>query len=454
MRIRSLDKSNLETVLPLLSASIGFDVGLEDEVACLESGGGLGVFSVDPQGRADAFIRCFSISSELRLIEAYPVSAIDGGPLFESFYRQMEALPAQTFRFDVNGDNDGRAAFLRRKGFVREKIFLRYQLESFDAWTGDGFETELPAAADVSRVCRLMSELHPYVEEQLAKSFAAAYWRVARDPQSRAVVAAALFNRPQDSSGRWELVEVVVDPELRGQGLGTRFLGSVLSEVRTHGATSCYLKVEAKRLAARRCYEKLGFRPVPEKSERWMYLPPRIEPSYSFDQNLRDVLDSVEYAESYVEAQIAFANATDDPKVQVRALGQAGSYLRCLGRLDEAEDCLRRALELVDRHQLEASFRITNQIRLAHVYQWKKKFDVSGPLFQTILTECQSNPRLAGYLSFAWQHLGKHCFDAENYEEAAICFENALRLRKGDGSPPDLIQSSSVALHEAKSRLR
>ena len=52
------------------------------------------------------------------------------------------------------------------------------------------------------------------------------------------------------------------------------------------------------------------------------------------------------------------------------------------------------------------------------------------------------------------QHLGKARFAAGHYDEAASCFERALRLRSTAGSDPSLLASSQIALDEARRRTR
>jgi tetratricopeptide (TPR) repeat protein len=50
------------------------------------------------------------------------------------------------------------------------------------------------------------------------------------------------------------------------------------------------------------------------------------------------------------------------------------------------------------------------------------------------------------------QHLGKAHFAADHYDEAASCFERALRLRSASGADPSLVASSRIALDEARRR--
>ena len=47
------------------------------------------------------------------------------------------------------------------------------------------------------------------------------------------------------------------------------------------------------------------------------------------------------------------------------------------------------------------------------------------------------------------QHLGKACFAAEDYPEAAACFERALGLREAGDADSSLVESSRFALERA-----
>jgi [ribosomal protein S18]-alanine N-acetyltransferase len=52
---------------------------------------------------------------------------------------------------------------------------------------------------------------------------------------------------------------LAVRPELRGRGLGTQLLESILAEARHLGATSLTLEVRRSNIAAQRLYAKAGF---------------------------------------------------------------------------------------------------------------------------------------------------------------------------------------------------
>lgn len=69
-----------------------------------------------------------------------------------------------------------------------------------------------------------------------------------------AAVGAGLLER-----GYIGLIDIVVEPSLRGQGWGTRLLHHLLAWGQMHGATHAYLQVQGDNEAAVRLYTKLGF---------------------------------------------------------------------------------------------------------------------------------------------------------------------------------------------------
>lgn len=58
----------------------------------------------------------------------------------------------------------------------------------------------------------------------------------------------------------WELENIVVDPGVRRNGLGTRLLQGLLAEARQTNSDRIFLEVRESNAAARTMYEKAGFR--------------------------------------------------------------------------------------------------------------------------------------------------------------------------------------------------
>ncbi len=57
----------------------------------------------------------------------------------------------------------------------------------------------------------------------------------------------------------WEIENVVVDPELRRQGIGDRLIQEVLRQARERGVADIFLEVRESNVAARGLYAKWGF---------------------------------------------------------------------------------------------------------------------------------------------------------------------------------------------------
>ena len=171
--------------------------------------------------------------------------------------------------------------------------------------------------------------------------------------------------------------------------------------------------------------------------------------SYTFDQNLRDVPDSpgdMARAVEYLGAKLKSGELS--VRDQARLLGQMGVLCRMLLRLEEAEHYCERTVTICCQLG-DARCEVVNRIRLAHVYQWQRRFDESDRLFLWALELCERDPNVADYLDFVRQHYGKSLFDQGRYVEAMEMFERALEIRekKGDAA---LVESSRVALQTAK----
>jgi len=59
-----------------------------------------------------------------------------------------------------------------------------------------------------------------------------------------------------------ELRKMYFLPELRGSGLGSRFLNVILDAARTAGYTTCYLETMDGMSKARQLYLNHGFKPI------------------------------------------------------------------------------------------------------------------------------------------------------------------------------------------------
>jgi hypothetical protein len=131
-----------------------------------------------------------------------------------------------------------------------------------------------------------------------------------------------------------------------------------------------------------------------------------LRTTYRFDRNLREVPDA---PDEMAAAMSQLIGELERPGLtggeELRLLGQIGVMCRMLGRLDEAEGHLKRAVALAEQAGSDRS-QLVNNIRLAHVYQWQGRFELSDPLFEEAIATCESREDLSDYLVFALQHYG------------------------------------------------
>ena len=85
----------------------------------------------------------------------------------------------------------------------------------------------------------------------------------------RAVLVLALFHRKL-TTGQLLMDGIAVSPKMRGRGIGTKLLGRLEQYARNEGYESLRLDVIDTNPAARRLYERVGFKPV--RTERFAYL--------------------------------------------------------------------------------------------------------------------------------------------------------------------------------------
>ena len=64
------------------------------------------------------------------------------------------------------------------------------------------------------------------------------------------------------SFGEAEVMNVAVDEEYRGRGIGTELFSRLIAECKAHGASAITLEVRVSNTAAIRLYEKFGLRSV------------------------------------------------------------------------------------------------------------------------------------------------------------------------------------------------
>lgn len=183
-----------------------------------------------------------------------------------------------------------------------------------------------------------------------------------------------------------------------------------------------------------------------------MSTQPAYNLQYHFDSDLRDVPDAPEEMRAHVDLMLAqYAAGGLESNEQLRILGTLGVCLRMLGDLDKAAEILLVALTLAKAEGNRNSY-LANSLRLAHVYQWQRRFVEADSIFTSSIALCRNSPELHDYLDFALQHYGKSLFDQGRFYEAESMFKEALILREAKGDDA-LISSTRFALETTSSWL-
>jgi GNAT superfamily N-acetyltransferase len=174
-------------------------------------------------------------------------------------------------------------------------------------------------------------------------------------------------------------------------------------------------------------------------------------PASYFDKDLRDHPQSHSEWKTYVaDLQVRFSRE-NAPLLQLEILEYWGMALRTLGRLDEAEETLVKALGLA-KSIAPHSRVVQNMARLAHVYQWQGEFQKAYELYRQIKVIVKEKPISKGLTAALHQHLGKVFFDEGYLGAAQAEFAVALKMRELLRVPEDQIESSRSSLAEARRR--
>jgi ribosomal-protein-alanine N-acetyltransferase len=74
------------------------------------------------------------------------------------------------------------------------------------------------------------------------------------------------------AGGQGEIANLAVEPDARGQGIGSALLDAALDEAKRHGTEEVFLEVRSSNLPARQLYESRGFAEVGRR-RRYYRLP-------------------------------------------------------------------------------------------------------------------------------------------------------------------------------------
>jgi len=137
-------------------------------------------------------------------------------------------------------------------------------------------------------------------------------------------------------------------------------------------------------------------------------------------------------------------SARSQPARLLATLMEAAPLLRIAGRLEESRKTAAAAIALAELVEDPVSaFR--GRIALAQVMQREGRYELSTPLFDQLIGQARSTPRLAAFLHDVLFHAGQNLFDQNRLPEAARCFRESHALRR-EGEMEELLELSAEAV--------
>ncbi|MGE0525926.1 MAG: tetratricopeptide repeat protein [Bdellovibrionales bacterium] len=151
--------------------------------------------------------------------------------------------------------------------------------------------------------------------------------------------------------------------------------------------------------------------------------------SFEFDENLREVLTSPADARMACLELREKVDLEQDPHQRALWLAELGTLQRMLGDLIQAERSLSESLHIFETKKVSLTRLVAARIRLAHVFQWQKRYAESDQLLEECIEAAKTLEDNGSMLGFALQHMGKSRFDQTKYETALKCFYDAMMIR-------------------------
>lgn len=143
------------------------------------------------------------------------------------------------------------------------------------------------------------------------------------------------------------------------------------------------------------------------------------------------------------------ATARSQPARLLAMLGEAAPLLRIAGRIEESRKTAAAAIALAELIE-DPVATFANRIALAQAMQREGRYDLATPLFDQLIAQARSTPRLAGFLHDVLFSAGVNLFEQRHTAEAARFFRESLALRRAAGMD-DLLEMCAEALRQAAS---
>jgi len=297
---------------------------------------------------------------------------------------------------------------------------------------------------------------------------------IAREKSSRQVVGyfqAGVPTAKDCKSGTEPYVAYVLGTKFQNQGYAAEGLATLVSFLRIEKELNeIKAWVDTRNLRSIHLLKKIGFEQIDhiknagffngETSDEFVFslrlkslAIEDYDVSYQFDpETLREKLHSPVQASAQSDllrrsaaAETLKAPTALKPSTVAMLLGKAGVLLKMLGRLEEADQCLSKAIFILDDHSKPAAELITLLIRHSDVLRFQGKMEESENGFLKCIRMTEENRDLWNYRDFAFQHLGKLYFEWARFEAAKKCFEAALELRLAK-KDEKLLESTRLAL--------
>lgn len=273
-------------------------------------------------------------------------------------------------------------------------------------------------------------------------------------------------------------VAYVIGTEFQNQGFAAEGLASLISFLRIEKELNeIKAWVDTRNLRSIHLLEKSGFEKIDHiknagffngaTSDEFVFslklkslVFEDYDVSYLIDpESLREKLHSQVHAaaQSDLLRRTAAVEARKAPSLSkpsdvAKSLGKAGVLLKMLGRLEEAHQCLSKAIFILNDHSKPTAELMTQFIRYYDVLRFQGKMEESESGFLKCLRLTEENPDLWAYRDFAFQHLGKLYFEWTRFDSAKKCFEAALELRLAK-KDETLLESTRLALKAVERKL-
>lgn len=257
LEIQPISYTQLETLLPLFSASYGSAVSLQDEQDFfLEDAPKDGLMALK-KGKPVGYLRSFACGPQLSVADFWMPNVYIAEALLQAYASSQEAV--ETLRIDLPAHSHI-ANTVMAQGFHLHQSYMFYQ------WHHPAIEeiTGVRGATPQDNFSAILACLSHWdnLSEAHLKTLAKEGQLVIYETLNQIVSAATLAPRNEQV----EIVQLATHPQHRGQSHAQYLLRGLPTLLQ---GKKIFLKVELNNSIARHVYEKVGFTMATEKNENW-----------------------------------------------------------------------------------------------------------------------------------------------------------------------------------------